>query len=59
MLKYKTSEYLFDSLGEVNQIFGCFEYGKVTVALIRNNFLKENENLTQTLEVKPNFYTFN
>lgn len=55
MLKYKTSEYLFNSLGEVNQIFGCFKYGKVTVALIRKNFSKENEYCNQTLEVKPNF----
>lgn len=59
MLKFKTSEYLFDSRGDVNQIFGCFEHGKVTVALIQNNFSKENENCYQTLEVRITkfFYT--
>lgn len=55
MLKYETSEYLFDSISEVNQIFGCFEYGQTTVALIQNNFSKED----QTLEVNLHFNATN
>lgn len=57
MLKYQTSEYLFDSISEVDQIFGCFEHGQLTVALIQNHFSKENENLNQTLKVNLHFCT--
>lgn len=52
LLKFQTSQYLFNTLDKVEQIFTCFDHGNLTLALLLK---KKDESVEQIVQVKYYF----